>query len=138
MPAVTCPFCQYPTALPDPWHHPGYTCPHCRATVAMALPPPAPVHVPQPAADPFDIDDAPSRPVRVEHRNRTRVSDSMGQGFGDQFGRVFGGCAAQLIIGGFVLLVVVAGIVALSWRANERTRDAEPEPVIPAARKPAR
>ncbi len=38
-PDVTCPCCQTPTTLPDPWHHAGYTCPHCRATVAMLFRP---------------------------------------------------------------------------------------------------
>ena len=52
---VACPVCSRSTAVPQPWPHAGYLC-ACGAAVAVAA-------APAPAA-PFDLADAPARPVR--------------------------------------------------------------------------
>lgn len=65
MPAVTCPFCRNSAILPEPWTAPGYTCPHCGATVAIALPPSVPVAPTSPPSAPEPA------VVHVEHGDRT-------------------------------------------------------------------
>jgi hypothetical protein len=111
MPAVVCPFCRTPAALPDPWPHAGYTCPSCRAAVSFGGPPPPP-----PAADPLDFD-TDDRPRRVDYRNKTRMGDAAVTGFGDGFGRELGrlaaGCAVMVVV---LSVVVILFALALSGR----------------------
>ena len=106
MPTVLCPACTKPTTLPDPWPHPAYTCPYCFSTVALAIPvpPPAP---PPPAANPFDLGDVPSRPIRVHHRDRTTAGDSFAQGFGHALGQHVAGCVMTFFAMGFLAALFV-------------------------------
>lgn len=76
---AVCPHCHGTTDLPEPWHHPGYTCPQCRAAVPLSYAPaPIPAYVPPPAAAPLDFstDESPRARKPFEHRNRTRATDS--------------------------------------------------------------
>lgn len=106
MPNVVCPHCAAPTVLPDPWPHPGFTCPRCRATVAFALPPAPPAPV-EPPPDPLDFaDDEPARPRRYRARGDSPVATGFELGFGQELGRQFAhfivGCGTFLLIGGVI------------------------------------
>jgi hypothetical protein len=85
---VICPQCSTPSVLPDPWPHPGYTCPHCSAPVSLGFQTgyPAP----------------PARAGRGPSKRRNA--------FGDGFEGAFG-CALALIVMG------VAAVVAVFWFA---------------------
>lgn len=113
MPTVTCPRCAQPTALPDPWPNPGYTCPYCHTAVSFA--PAAPVA----PADPFGdlARESPSQPVYVRHRNQTRAREAARTAFGEGFGRVFGEFAANTVIAVAVLgMLAIALFVYLQMR----------------------
>jgi hypothetical protein len=108
-----CHACQYVTDLPEPWIHPGFTCPNCRAAVPLSYAPVVPISTFAPPAAPLDFsaDDSPRRPI--EHRNRTRATDTFAQGFGDAIGRyvalfaVLSGLCAALLFAGYVFAKVL-------------------------------
>jgi len=103
MPNVICPHCVAPTVLPDPWPHPGYTCPRCGATVPLV--PPAAAAPAPPAPDALDFTaDEPSR------SRRARRPDPGSTGFAFGFGQELGRSAAQLLTGCVVFAILAAVI----------------------------
>src|SRR6266540_914451 len=128
MPNVLCPYCARPTILPEPWPHPGFVCPHCRASVALAAPTPPPPPTPALPANPFAIDDdasvdEASGGYGSESRykpSRSRRSRQTGMGQANRTVASVG--AALLLIGQFLPMVnaplgIWLSFVDLPWKA---------------------
>lgn len=93
MPAITCPACATPTALPDHWPHPAFTCAVCGSTVPLAVP--APPHTS------VSFDHAASDDTASRRRPRDRGSRG-GGAFRTMFGGTLGCFAAVVLVCGFV------------------------------------
>lgn len=104
MPTVLCPRCTKATTLPDPWPHPGYTCPHCGAVVSLA---PAPSPPPPPA---------PAAPVQIVYRDATPAGGTTARAFGSAFGGSMGCLAAMFLVFVAVLAFCMGGFSGSTTR----------------------
>lgn len=113
MAVVTCPFCSFPAALPDPWLAPGYTCPNCGAVVSLNTPPSPPS---RPRAEPVPSRELPdSRATGRDRPRRPGRLRAAGTGAPGCFGPVTIGCGVAFA----ALLLFCAVGMFVGWRNEE-------------------
>lgn len=103
---VACPSCFSAVTLPDPWLHPGFTCPICFRNHNL----------------PYPVVQAPPPPVITDtnfsynYRNRTSGSDSFWQSFGDRFGTALADLLIVVMVGLGVLALIVIAFAIVKYR----------------------